>query len=540
MNIYKHDLSDDELDRIFRDSAENTAFGFDPDSWAKMSQKLDAVNVPASGQNQTKNNWSKRGLSVFLVLLFSIGVYYFIIPSLKQAETTLQAKQKNGSINESKANSKKDIATNNVATDNLKNEVLNQKPISKKNANDFEPISYEKDIVENKIDITIKSQEDLLVDKKTLNSSKKQENIIAKNESLGESLTKQSLVKSKKTSETNTLFNNSLNNISTNKIPSETNLVATENKIKVISGESKKSINTKKIGLLSDEKKPPIINNIATQDIDNQIFINTSHANEIAVISEATTERWQLGNIKNLTPKTSSFKSNINLPIIAFESPKLAATIPSSKNNSFKKGFNLRLAISPDLSLVTINEITRLGSNWAALLEYRFNNHLSLQTGVIRSMKYYDSFPESYTWPYNWSQPPMLIDINATCKMLDIPLNIRYDITQKANNRLFVSAGFTSYIMLNEKYTYNYENPYDPKIKWRKWQGKTGPYYFSVLNLSFGYEHQVFRKLSIQAEPFVKVPIGKVGFGKVNLSTIGIFISAKYPINKAKFSVMLK
>ena len=532
MNINKHDLSDDELDRIFRDSAENMDVDFDPDSWTKMSQKLDAVNVPASSENQAKNSWLKRGLSVFLVLLFLIGVYYFVKPSFKQAETTLQTKQKSSSINESKANSKKDVATNNVDTDNLKNEVLKQNPVSNKNVNTLESISYEKEKVENKIDVTTKPEENISVNKKTLNSSKKQKNIIAKNENPAESLTNQTLAKSKKTSETNTLYTNTPSNISRNKIPSETNLVATENKIKVISDESKKSINTKKIAILSDANTSPTNSNIKTQDIDSQGVISISQPNETAVISEAITERWQLGNIKNLTPKASNFKSNINLPIIAFESPKLASTIPTSKSTSFKKGFNLRLAISPDLSLVTVNEIARLGSNWAALLEYRFNNRWSMQTGVIRSMKYYDSYPESYAWPYNWPQPPMLIDINATCKMLDIPLNIRYDITQKANSRLFVGAGFTSYIMLNEKYIYNYENPYDPKIKWRKWQGKTGPYYFSVLNFSFGYEHQVFRKLSLQAEPFVKVPISKVGFGKVNLSTIGIFISAKYPINK--------
>jgi hypothetical protein len=109
-------------------------------------------------------------------------------------------------------------------------------------------------------------------------------------------------------------------------------------------------------------------------------------------------------------------------------------------------------------------------------------------------------------------------------------LNIRYDITQKNKSRMFVTTGVTSYVMLNEKYIYNYENPADPAIKWKNWEGKTGIYKLSNINFSAGYEYQFFRKLSLQVEPFVKVPVSKVGFGKVNLSTIGIFFSAKYPI----------
>ncbi len=219
------------------------------------------------------------------------------------------------------------------------------------------------------------------------------------------------------------------------------------------------------------------------------------------------------------------------MPIFAFESPqKETPVVPKSTTQSFKKGLNFRFGVSPDMSLVTMDELTKSGNNLAFLLEYRFNKRLSIQGGVLRSMKYYDAYPESYEWPSNWPTPPKLIDINATCKMLDIPVNVRYDISQKQLSRWFVSAGATSYIMLNEKYVYNYENPYDPKIKWNKWEGKTGPYYLGVLNFSMGYEYQLFGKLSIQAEPFFKLPIAHIGKGQVNLSTLGLLVSAKYPI----------
>ena len=200
-----------------------------------------------------------------------------------------------------------------------------------------------------------------------------------------------------------------------------------------------------------------------------------------------------------LSPKGIFIQSKFNLPAIIFENKVATQTnISTSKSTAFKKGLYLRLATSPDLSLITMHNMTKPGSDWAALLEYRFNNRLSIYSGIIRSMKYYDATPESYQWPSDWKQPPALININASCKMLDIPLNIRYDITQKNKSRLFVSTGITSYVMLNEKYVYNYENPADPAIKWKSWEGKTGMYKLSTINFSTGYEYQLFRKLSVQ------------------------------------------
>jgi hypothetical protein len=53
-------------------------------------------------------------------------------------------------------------------------------------------------------------------------------------------------------------------------------------------------------------------------------------------------------------------------------------------------------------------------------------------------------------------------------------------------------------------------------------------HWFSVLNLSLGYEKQVGRNISLQAEPFFKQPLRGLGFGNVKLNTTGIYFSVKY------------
>jgi hypothetical protein len=533
MNINQHDLSDDELDYLFRDSAEKMDFDFEPDSWTKMSQKLNAVNIPASGENQVKNIWLKRGLSILLALLFIVGGYYLFTPSSKQV-TTLQSKLKNDAENESKSNDKKYVPTDKIATDNLTNEktnTLESKNSLEKTTNTSSSVSKNK-----KSDIKSEIKDKILVNEKFETSPKNEKNIITKNENSAKPLPNQSFEKNKKTPKTKTLSTDkSKDNLTNSAISdSERNVVMNENDINNFSGKSLKREKSQKTKVNSEVNATQTPSNqsnvILNQTPNNQIVI--SILNPITTDIEEKNRHLQLGNIKNINAKNGIFKANFQLPIIAFESPKIKPVIPISSKTSFQKGLYFRAAISPDFSVVLSNSFAKIGNNGALLLEYRFNKHWSLQSGIIRSLKRYIATPEQYNWNTNWNNPTPLVFVDATCKMLDIPLNIRYDITQKVNSRLFVCSGFTSYIMLKEDYYYNYKDNTNPNIKYREWSTKTGNYPFSVLNFSLGYERKILRKLSFQAEPFVKIPLGEVGYGKVKLATIGVFFSAKYPIAK--------
>ncbi|MFT7419338.1 MAG: hypothetical protein ACI9QN_000256 [Arcticibacterium sp.] len=185
---------------------------------------------------------------------------------------------------------------------------------------------------------------------------------------------------------------------------------------------------------------------------------------------------------------------------------------------------SLRLAISPDFSSIPENNIFKIGHNWAALVEYRIKNRWILQTGVMKSVKYYTALSAQYRWPSNWGERPSELNhVNAKCNILDIPVNVRYDLTQ-GKNKWFVQGGLTSYLMLNEQYEYVY-NEGSPAQKWNHWEGKTGFYAAGVANLSFGLEKKLGRRLSLQVEPFAKIPIGEVGFGDVKIATVGVFFS---------------
>lgn len=518
-------MSDDELDHLFRESAEKMDFDFDPDSWTKMSQKLDAVAPPPSS-GRGASPWPKRSLLLLIGLLVFVGGYYSIKSSTNQSSEVRDSAPQASKNETTNTDLKKYVTTDKVDTDNLsKNETpkTEENKTSNKTAENT-PSTDKENIAEKNTSTTPTANTESFEKNRGVDKTIVTENAIATNAVVN---TQKHTASAKGVSAKNSSSSVVVARKSREKLEKSN---VTE---KVIY--SKSNIEVIKTKGAKNQKRST--ENIPSANVNTLAQGNNIVNNDISQISNAPTgtiieaNRLALKNLDLLAPKGTFIKLSITLPVIAFENTQPQAPIvPKSTPQSFQKGLYLKVGISPDLSLVTTDELTKLGSNSALLLEYRFNKRFSVQSGVLRSMKYYDAYPESYEWPPNWPSPPKLININATCKMLDIPLNIRYDISQKPLSRWFVSFGATNYIMLNEKYVYNYENPNDPKIKWKTWQGKTGTYYLGVLNFSVGYEYQLFRKLSIQAEPFFKMPIANVGFGKVDLSTLGLLVSAKYPI----------
>lgn len=221
-----------------------------------------------------------------------------------------------------------------------------------------------------------------------------------------------------------------------------------------------------------------------------------------------------------------------NRPVAA--EPETIPHQPLTATPEHQHGLSVRLVIAPDLSAVGLRNFARPGTNVGVLLEYRLAPRWSIQAGVLRSTKVYNAQLSDYTWiGKRWAVMPDGVD--GRCVMLDIPLNLRYDFVLRPRSegrqpdRWFVSGGVTTYVILNEEYTYNYAWPDDPAIKYRNWRvDATSRYGFSQLNLSAGYERSFSRRLSWQIEPFIKVPLKGVGFYKIDLLSTGAFLSLRY------------
>lgn len=202
----------------------------------------------------------------------------------------------------------------------------------------------------------------------------------------------------------------------------------------------------------------------------------------------------------------------------------LQKEVPESETTHEKlsQGLFARVLISPDFSSIDFGKSTSPGSNVAMLLEYQFLQRWSISSGGIWSLKKYTSQEATYAgYPAN--------ELQGTCQILDLPINVSYYFKSRGKTTAFSSVGVSSYFMLNEEYTYEIQSGYNSN-SYTTYVKNENTEWFKILNLSVGIQHHVKNRLYLLAEPFVKVPLDGVGEGNVELSSWGLFFGAKYKL----------
>lgn len=194
----------------------------------------------------------------------------------------------------------------------------------------------------------------------------------------------------------------------------------------------------------------------------------------------------------------------------------------------------LSVAGAPELTAVRARALTRPGTTIGATVEYRFTTRLRVRSGMFQSTKLYTARGSDYRPPSSyWTWRVPIDRIEADCRILEIPLDLRYELRQRPGYSLFASAGLTSLLMRDEQYTYEYtQNGQYKERTWSLARGSNHP--FSVLNLSVGYERALGKRWAAQAEPFVKLPLSGVGFGKIPLRSAGVSLGLKYGLLPAR------
>ena len=214
------------------------------------------------------------------------------------------------------------------------------------------------------------------------------------------------------------------------------------------------------------------------------------------------------------------------LTAIQAELPPYVDSLPRTiKPIKFSK-FGVRLAFSPDFNSIDNLGKIALGGSMGLIFEYKISEKLVVQTGIVYSSKsYVGSFDDYRNWK-DWKgyHPSKPTQVDGGCKVFDIPINVRLNLFQKPKQTWFISSGVSSYWMMNENYTYNYAWGLPREVGW----SDNSKYYFSVLNFSVGLERQISKRFSLQVEPYLKTPLKNVGRGGVNLYSSGVLFSTKY------------
>lgn len=210
-----------------------------------------------------------------------------------------------------------------------------------------------------------------------------------------------------------------------------------------------------------------------------------------------------------------------------------AAADKKKSNNKFGSNFGLTASVGPDMSFVKLNNTGRTTLTYGAGLSYDISKRFTARAGFYVSKKVYTAAPDEYHSP--GGNYPNLTGVDADCKVYEIPVSISYKFGQRNKHNWFGGAGLSSFIMKKEDYTYNYKSPAGQTYEYYQHLRNKNKHYFAVLTLSAGYNYQLSNRLSVQAEPYAKIPLGGVGQGKIKLNSAGVLFTVTYkPFKKKK------
>jgi hypothetical protein len=136
--------------------------------------------------------------------------------------------------------------------------------------------------------------------------------------------------------------------------------------------------------------------------------------------------------------------------------PALVAPVTGLPRPVRQPRFYVDLVAAPDVSTVKFDGLGKPYVNLGLTLDVRLGNRLRLSTGLLRSSKEYVTRREDYDWgTYKanvYSQD--FKDVESACTVLDVPLNLRYDLLVRPNYRLVGTAGLSSLFFQRERYYY--------------------------------------------------------------------------------------
>ena len=221
--------------------------------------------------------------------------------------------------------------------------------------------------------------------------------------------------------------------------------------------------------------------------------------------------------IQNIRP----LEMNLKNPVIRFET---AGSPVDSEMYPLRRRWSVSLVTAPDL---TGDQALRgqLSGNVGITATFHTSGRFSFTTGVFYARKNYNTPFSKYKPDEDWygygSDPDR---VSADCRVLDIPLIANFVFRKENRGAWIASGGLSSYFMLKEKYEFQYEKTtrYPRHYTFRK----ENRHLLSVLHLGLGYQWRLNSSLSVTMQPFLKVPVSRIGQGNIRLYSTGLALSA--------------
>ncbi len=208
--------------------------------------------------------------------------------------------------------------------------------------------------------------------------------------------------------------------------------------------------------------------------------------------------------------------------------------IEKNKDPSAEKRFYAGILAGPQFSQTKAQSFSNAGLSAGILLGFHLSKRLAFETGFLITNKQYSSAGQYFDISkISASMPPgmHIIQVSSKTQVLEIPVNLKYDLLKNIKSNFFISGGFSSYILTSEK------NLYQASLNGNN-ETMTGNYpthhsYFAAsVNISVGYEDKVSKTVNLRIEPYFHIPVKPTGMGSMHVQSAGINLGFTIPVIK--------
>lgn len=306
-----------------------------------------------------------------------------------------------------------------------------------------------------------------------------------------------------------------------------------KNPVRIIDGQKTSKIRTAKqkpVKPAGDADPVLTVNGVViSKDKTENISLPVSNAVD-AVITENINQDKPVRTsdpVNNVTPVTSQPVSIADKKDVVTEESPVAADKKAKERKKKQSEFFFSLSAGPDLSYVNNNKAGDVKLLAGLGIGYTYKERLTIRTGFYSARKVYTATANAYDPPAGfYSLYPYLEKVEADCKVYEIPVSLSYNFKKKKEGNFFVSAGLSTFLMNEETYNYHYKYTPTGNTYTNKWTVKNeNSHFFSVATISGGYKKDIGKRFMMMAEPYIKLPLGGVGYGKVKLNSGGVLFT---------------